>query len=63
MSDMIWQGKRVYIRLKDSKRNYSGQVITEDSNSISIIDIKGHLVQISKSNLDLIQQEESWNKK
>jgi hypothetical protein len=53
--DMI--GKRVYIKIKDSSRYYSGLVIDETELYITIKDIAGHLVYITKSEASFIQEE------
>jgi RNase P/RNase MRP subunit p29 len=56
MDDNIWIGKKVYVIIFNSNRKYSGKVISETSDKIVIIDIKGHQVEIPKSN-SLIQEE------
>lgn len=56
--DTKWQDKRVFIKLRGfSNRSYSGIVVEEDQDSITIKDIKGHLVRISKSEMALLQEE------
>jgi hypothetical protein len=56
-SDMVWLKKKVYIRLKNSNRSYSGIVLVETKESITIRDIVGHLVTINFSEIGLLQEE------
>ena len=57
-SDKVrWIGKRIYVRLKNSNRAYSGVVIAENCISITIRDIVGHLVQINFDEVGLLQEQ------
>lgn len=55
--DMLWVGKKTYIKLKNSNRSYSGVVLNETEELITIKDIYGHLVDISKSEIAFRQEE------
>lgn len=61
MDDMddnkIWLNKKVYISIKNSNRKYSGKVIIEDAISLTIIDINGKQVRITKDSTEFIQEE------
>ena len=52
-----WLGKKIYVKIKDSNRYYSGRVVDEDSNTLKIIDINGHHVSINKAETSFIQEE------
>lgn len=54
---MLWIGKKVYLKLKNSNRSYSGVVIDETNNSIIIRDIRNHIVRISLDECSLLQEE------
>jgi len=49
--------KKVYVET-NSGRRYSGKVVAEDEVKLVLIDIKNHLVEISKSDIKLCQEEE-----
>jgi len=55
--EKIWMDKKVYV-ITISGRNYQGKVVAEDETKIVLIDIKNHLVEISKSDIKLCQEEE-----
>lgn len=55
--DTLWKGKRIYCKLKNTYRAYSGIVIAEDNISITIRDIKGNLVKINFDEAGLLQEE------
>ena len=55
--EKIWMDKKVYL-VTISGRNYQGKVVAEDETKIVLIDIKNHLVEISKSDIKLCQEEE-----
>ena len=57
MVDKIWTGKKVYIKIKNSNRAYSGLVLDEDFISITIRDIMNHLVKINLDEISLLQEE------
>ena len=57
-NDKLWIGKKVFIKLKNSTRCYSGVVIEEDEIFLTLIDIKNHLVKIPLDEIQLLQQEE-----
>jgi hypothetical protein len=57
MGDMIWIGKKVYIALKNSNRAYSGVILNETEFVLTIRDIRGNLVDISKSEIAFRQEE------
>jgi len=52
-----WLGKKIYVKIKDSNRYYSGRVIDEDDSIIKLIDINGHRVSVNKSETSFIQEE------
>ena len=56
-NDMLWIGKKIYIKLKNSNRSYSGVVIDENSEMFTLRDIYGKLVDISKSEIAFRQEE------
>ena len=53
----LWMNKKVYV-MTTSGRNYKGKVVAEDETKIVLIDIKNHLVEISKSDIKICQEEE-----
>lgn len=53
----IWMNKKVYVRISNLNRAYSGRVIEEDDFSITIIDINGKIVLINKKDAAFIQEE------
>jgi hypothetical protein len=53
----IWMNKKVYVRISNLNRAYSGRVIEEDDFSITIIDINGKRVLINKKDAAFIQEE------
>jgi len=53
----MWKDKKVYVKIKNSNRSYSGIVLDENESSITIKDIAGHLVSINKSEYSFIQEE------
>jgi len=53
----VWMNKKVYIETISGRR-YSGKVIEEDEIKIILIDIKNHLVELSKIDIRLCQEEE-----
>jgi hypothetical protein len=55
--DKIWKGKKVYIKLKSSNRAYSGIVLDETEETITLKDIVGHLVRLNKSEIGILQEE------
>lgn len=55
--DMKWRGKKVYCRLKNSSRAYSGLVLEEDYISITLRDLRGHLVKLNFDEIGLLQEE------
>lgn len=55
--EKIWTGKRVYVKLKNSERCYSGLVLDEGEIFLTIRDIKNHLVQIPFDEIGLLQEE------
>ena len=55
--DKIWLGKKVFLKLKNSTRCYSGLVLGEDEIGITIKDIKNHLVKIPFDEIGLLQEE------
>ena len=56
--DKLWKDKKVYIKLKGFvNRSYSGIVLEESTDTITIRDIMGHLVSINKSEIALLQEE------
>lgn len=57
VEDMLWYGKKIFVKLKNSNRSYSGIVLNENDLSITIKDIYGHLVDISKSEIAFRQEE------
>lgn len=57
IDDKLWLGKKVFVSIKNSSRKYSGKVIVEDETSITIIDITGKQVQITKDSTEFIQEE------
>jgi len=58
-NDKLWKDKKVYIKLKGfTNRSYSGVVLEESVDTITIRDIMGHLVSINKSEIALLQEEE-----
>jgi hypothetical protein len=57
-SDKIWQGKRVFVKLKSFlNRCYVGSVLAEDNFSITIRDKVGQLVRLNFDELALLQEE------
>lgn len=52
-----WINKKVYIKMRDSPRSYSGRVINEDELSITFIDVMTHHVRILKADASIIQEE------
>ena len=57
MENKIWMNKKVFIKLSNMNRAYSGRVISEDENTLTIIDITGKNVQIKKLDCSIIQEE------
>jgi hypothetical protein len=55
--DKIWIGKKVFVKLKNSTRAYSGIVLNETPDTIIIRDIINHLVSINKSEIAILQEE------
>lgn len=55
--DLIWKDKKVYIKLLNSNRSYSGIVIEETEDKIILKDIYSHLVEIKRSEIALMQEE------
>ena len=55
--EKIWMNKKVYIET-NSGRKYVGKVIAEDQVKLVLIDIKNHLVELSKIDIRLCQEEE-----
>jgi len=53
----IWIGKKVFISIKNNNRKYTGRVISENDNSITIIDVMANQVFINKDSVDFIQEE------
>ena len=47
--------KKVYVET-NSGRRYSGKVVAEDENKIVLIDLKNHLVEISRYEIKLCQK-------
>ncbi len=56
-SDKIWIGKKVFVKVKNSNRAYSGLVLNENDFSITLRDIVGHIVQLNLSELSILQEE------
>lgn len=56
--DMLWLNKKVYLKIKNSNRSYSGKIIDENNLFITLIDIKNNQVQINKEDISIIQEEE-----
>jgi len=54
----MWKDKKVYVKIRNTNRSYSGIVLEENEFSITIKDIAGHLVSINKSETGIIQEEE-----
>ena len=52
-----WMNKKVYIETS-SGRKYSGKVTDEDQIKLTLIDWKGHVVEISKDEIKICQEEE-----
>ena len=52
-----WKNKKVYIETF-SGRKYSGLVIAESNVKLIIIDIKQHIVELSKMDIKLCQEED-----
>lgn len=57
MVNKIWINKKVYVKILNSNRAYSGIVVAEDNNSITLLDIRNHQVYINKADVSLIQEE------
>ena len=57
VNGVIWVGKKVYVRLI-SGRCYSGEVVNENAELITILDIKNHLVVLHKLQIEVMQQED-----
>jgi len=55
--EKMWIGKKVYV-MTTSGRNYQGKVVAEDETKLVLIDIKNHLVEISKIDIKICQEEE-----
>lgn len=55
--EYVWINKKVYVETA-SGRIYSGNVVAENDKKIILIDNKQHLVEISKSDIKLCQEEE-----
>lgn len=53
----VWRSKKVYVETY-SGRKYSGIVSLENSKYILLKDVKGHLVELKKDEIKLIQEEE-----
>ena len=54
---MAWLNKKVYVKIRNFNRSYSGKVIEENEFSITIIDLANHQVLINKEDCSLIQEE------
>lgn len=54
----MWKDKKIYVKIRNTNRSYSGIVLEENEFSITIKDIVGHLVSINKSEASIIQEEE-----
>ncbi len=52
-----WMDKKVYIETISGRR-YSGKIVAEDETKLVLIDIKNHMVELSKIDLRLCQEEE-----
>jgi len=52
----LWLNKKVYLETF-SNRKYVGRIINESEKKLILIDIKNHQVEISKSDIKLIQEE------
>jgi hypothetical protein len=57
----IWTGKRVYIKLKNSTRCYSGYIIDETSTSITLLDINNNRVMLALESLEILQEQPERN--
>lgn len=53
----LWVGKRIYVRLKNSTRAYSGHVLDENETSILIKDMYGNFVRISLDEIGILQEQ------
>lgn len=53
----LWMNKKVYVETI-SGRKYVGKVVAEDKIKLVLIDIKNHLVELSKIDIRLCQEEE-----
>lgn len=53
----VWKNKKVYIETF-SGRQYSGKVIAENKTKLILIDIKNHIVELSKIDIKLCQEED-----
>jgi len=53
----VWMGKKVYVETY-SGRQYCGIVSIENSRYILLRDVKGHLVELKRDEIKLIQEEE-----
>lgn len=54
--EKLWKDKKVYLTTH-SKRVYSGLVLDETEVKLILRDIKGHLVELSKIDINFIQEE------
>ena len=59
MNLAVWIDKRVHIILRDGFI-YVGDVLDSDSNSISLRDKNGHLVQLREENISQIKELENF---
>jgi len=57
MNMNVWKNKKVYLETF-SRRTYSGDVIEESETKLILLDIKNHIVELSKIDIKLIQEEE-----
>ena len=55
--EYVWMSKKVYLETF-SGRKYSGKVIAEDKTKLVLIDSKNHIVELSKIDIKLCQEEE-----
>ena len=57
MMEYVWINKKVYLETS-SGRKYSGRVIEETDIKLVLIDFKNHIVEISKDDISICQEEE-----
>ena len=55
--EKLWMNKKVYVETISGRR-YSGKVVAENEIKLVLIDINNHLVELSKIEIRLCQEEE-----